>query len=75
MSIFDAKTNLSKLIELVISGEQVEITNRGRVVAELIAATGKRQVGYGVLAGDLEEFDWQLADAEFNATINPTKFE
>ena len=32
----EAKTHLSRLLEKVAAGEEVEITNRGRVVARLV---------------------------------------
>ena len=74
VSVFDAKTNLSKLIELVNQGEVVEITNRGKVVAELVPPKIRKQNGYGVLAGLLPDFDWEEADLEFNSSFNPNKF-
>lgn len=74
MSVYDAKTNLSKLIELVNQGETVEITNRGKIVAELVPPKTRKQNGYGVLSGVLPAFDWEEADAEFNASFNQNKF-
>ena len=74
MSVFDAKTNLSKLIELVNQGETVEITNRGKVVAELVPPKIRKQNGYGVLSGVLPAFDWEEADAQFHPSFNPKKF-
>lgn len=75
MSIYDAKTNLSKLIEKVASGERVEITNRGKVVAELVPPRPKLpNNGYGILTGVFDDFDWEEADREFRATYNPDKF-
>jgi len=74
VSVFDAKTNLSKLIELVNQGEVVEITNRGKVVAELVPPKVNKQNGYGILAGVFDDFDWDEADREFRATYNHNKF-
>ncbi len=75
MSVFDAKSNLSKLIELAISGDQVVITNRGRPVAELIPHTAKVQNGYGVLAGVISADNWDAEDAAFNASFNQDKLK
>ena len=75
MSIYDAKTNLSKLIEKVKQGERVEITNRGKVVAELVAPRSPMPGnGFGILAGVFPEFDWEDEDQKFNASFNPDKF-
>lgn len=38
VGIFDAKTNLSRLIERVRDGEEIIITRRGAPVARLLAA-------------------------------------
>ena len=75
VSVYDAKTNLSKLIEMVNQGERVEITNRGKVVAELVPPKPKLpNNGYGILAGVFEDFDWDGADQEFKATFRHDKF-
>src|SRR3712207_3047000 len=36
VGVHEAKTHLSRLLERVAAGEEVEITNRGRVVARLV---------------------------------------
>ena len=36
VGVHEAKTHLSRLLEKVAAGEEVEITNRGRVVARLV---------------------------------------
>lgn len=51
MSIYEAKTNLSKYIELANSGDVVEITNRGKAVAELVPAQTPNNIKFGVMAG------------------------
>lgn len=38
VGVHAAKTHLSRLLEQVSAGEEVEITNRGRVVARLVGA-------------------------------------
>lgn len=37
VGVHEAKTHLSRLLDAVERGEEVEITNRGRVVARLVA--------------------------------------
>lgn len=73
MSVFDAKSNLSRLIELAVGGDQVVITNRGKPVAELIPHIAKVQNGYGVLEGVVSAENWDQDDAAFNASFNPEK--
>jgi len=36
VGVHEAKTHLSRLLERVAAGEELEITNRGRVVARLV---------------------------------------
>ena len=36
VGVHEAKTHLSRLLERVAAGEEVEITNRGKVVARLV---------------------------------------
>ena len=40
VGMFDAKTNLSKLVALAQQGEEIFITNRGEVVAKIVG-TGR----------------------------------
>ncbi|HZH20327.1 MAG TPA: type II toxin-antitoxin system Phd/YefM family antitoxin [Geodermatophilus sp.] len=39
VGVHEAKTHLSRLLEKVAAGEEVEITNRGKVVARLVGPT------------------------------------
>ena len=41
VGVHDAKTHLSRLLERVAAGEEVEITNRGRVVARLVGPASR----------------------------------
>lgn len=43
VSIYEAKTRLSALIQAVERGEEVVITNRNRPVARLVSATPPRE--------------------------------
>ena len=42
VSVYAAKTNLSKLIDRAVAGEEIVITRHGRPVAKLVAADGLR---------------------------------
>ncbi|MBB3085585.1 type II toxin-antitoxin system Phd/YefM family antitoxin [Geodermatophilus sabuli] len=42
VGVHEAKTHLSRLLERVAAGEEVEITNRGRVVARLVGPVRRR---------------------------------
>ncbi len=69
MSVYEAKTQLSSLLEKVNAGDQVIITNRGTPVAELVpfnsAATAILGLAEGVIepwdvdAIQLDEKDWR----------------
>jgi prevent-host-death family protein len=72
VNIFEAKTQLSKLIERVERGEEVIIARAGKPVARLTGLDPvKRPIRYGGLKGKIwiaEDFDAPLADdvpAEF----------
>jgi prevent-host-death family protein len=47
VGVHEAKTNLSRLLELVTAGEEIVITRRGEEVARLVPAGrgGGRQLG------------------------------
>jgi prevent-host-death family protein len=42
VGVHEAKTHLSRLLEQVAAGEEIEITNRGRVVARLVGPARRR---------------------------------
>lgn len=73
MSIYEAKTNLSKLVALVSEGDDVLITNRGVVVAQLSAPASGAQTGFGVLSDQFGDFDWDAADADFQNSFSNRK--
>ncbi len=70
-NIHQAKTNLSKLIERVLQGEEIVISKAGKPVAKLsglAAATRPRKLG--CLKGEFEipaDFDNPLPDAILDA--------
>ena len=64
VGVHEAKTQLSRLLQQVAEGEEIEITNRGRVVARLVAP-GRPSVNFGFDAGRIwvaEDFDAPLPD-------------
>jgi prevent-host-death family protein len=70
VGVHEAKTNLSRLLDEVANGQEIEITNRGRAVARLVPV-GRRMPHYGFDAGRVwiaEDFDAPLPEdflAEF----------
>ena len=72
VNIFEAKTNLSKLIELVEQGQEIVIARAGKPVARLTPLEAKkRPIRFGLLKGKIrvaKDFDAPLPDdilAEF----------
>jgi prevent-host-death family protein len=64
VNIYEAKTNLSKLVDQASSGEDVIIGRSGKPLARLTRyAPDKRTVRFGVLKGKL-----QVAD-DFDAAL------
>lgn len=60
----EAKTHLSRLLDRVAAGEEIEITNRGAVVARLVAPA-PRTVNFDVDRGKVwiaDDFDAPLPD-------------
>ncbi len=63
VGVHEAKTQLSRLLERVSSGEEITITNRGQEVARLVPAPGRHSRRLGTDAGRLEvpeDFDAPL---------------
>jgi prevent-host-death family protein len=64
VNIYDAKTNLSKLIEEAAAGKDVVIARGGKPVARLTRLDApKRKLRFGVLKGKIkvsEDFDAPL---------------
>lgn len=67
MSIYEAKTNLSKYIELVNSGEEVSFTNRGKLVARLMPPEAATEIRLGIMAREWPDWDPSTLDAEVAA--------
>lgn len=51
VSIYEAKTHLSKLIEAVERGEEVIVARRNKPVAKIVPASAHRGTRIGGLAG------------------------
>ena len=67
VNIYEAKTRLSKLVELAASGEDVIIGRAGKPVARLTCLRSpKRSIRFGALKGKVrlaQDFDAPLPDA------------
>jgi len=78
VNIFEAKTNLSKLITLVEQGQDVVIARAGKPVARLTRLEPvKKPIRFGAMKGEIwiaDDFDAPLPDevlAEFEGDIFP----
>jgi prevent-host-death family protein len=56
VSVHAAKTQLSKLLDLIEQGEEVVIARHGRPVARLVRATSAKRPQLGAMRG---EITWQ----------------
>ncbi len=65
VGVHEAKTQLSRLLDDVVAGEEVVITRRGEEVARLVAARPARARRFGIDQGRLvvpDDFDAPLPD-------------
>jgi len=70
VSVHGAKTQLSKLLDLVEDGEDVVIERHGRPVARLVPVRRRRPSALGIMRGQFEMVDgWEqaLTDEEAEA--------
>ncbi|MBK7662195.1 MAG: type II toxin-antitoxin system Phd/YefM family antitoxin [Sterolibacteriaceae bacterium] len=71
VNIYEAKTQLSRLIEQAASGEDVVIGRGGRPVARITALTpAKQPIRFGLLKGRIklaDDFDAPLPDEVLGA--------
>jgi prevent-host-death family protein len=70
VSVHGAKTQLSKLLDLVEDGEQVVIERHGRPVAQLVPVRRRRPSTLGAMRGQFSMVDgWErpLSDEETEA--------
>ena len=56
VSVHQAKTQLSRLLDLVEQGEEVVIVRHGRPVANLVRAAASKKPKLGAMKG---EFSWK----------------
>lgn len=74
VSVHEAKTHLSRLIDKVLSGEEVVITRRNRVVARIVPPEEpKKKPLLGALKGKIkfdDSFFDPLPEEELNAWYN-----
>ena len=64
VGVHEAKTHLSRLLQQVADGDEVEITNRGTVMARLVAPENVKP-RYGTEAGRMwiaDDFDAPLPE-------------
>lgn len=73
VSVYEAKTQLSRLLELVANGEVVTITNRGKPVATLNPITSTNEIKFGFLKEQFPNFpsyteaEWEESDLSVQA--------
>lgn len=70
VSVHGAKTQLSKLLDLVEDGEEVVIERHGRAVAQLVRVRRRRPSALGAMRGQFEMVEgWEraLTDEEAEA--------
>lgn len=53
VNIYEAKTNLSKLLERVEGGEEIVIARAGKPVADLKPHKPKSKIKFGTMAGKI----------------------
>lgn len=63
VNIHEAKSQLSRLIEAVVSGEEVVIAKAGTPVVRLVAVDKKPKLRFGLMKGKIK-----IAD-DFNAPL------
>jgi prevent-host-death family protein len=67
VSVHAAKTQLSKLLDLVEDGEEVVIRRHGKAVAQLVPVRQRRRSALGAMRGQFEMsegWDQALTDEE-----------
>jgi prevent-host-death family protein len=65
VSVYEAKTQLSSLLEKVSAGDQVVITNRGNPVAELVPFKPAPKAILGLAEGLIDP--WEIDAVELDA--------
>lgn len=73
VSIYEAKTQFSKLVDLVLKGDEVVVTNRGKEVVELRPVEPRKKVIVGLYKGILPDWNPMDMDEEFAASFDSDK--
>ena len=63
VTVHDAKTHLSRLIDRAASGEEIVIARAGKPVARLVALEPATRIRFGGLAGQIDMSGFDEADA------------
>lgn len=78
VNIYDAKTNLSKLLERVEAGEEIVIARNGRPIARLVPERRRREPrkpggweGRIWMSEDFDAPDPELEDLFYNGPVFP----
>jgi prevent-host-death family protein len=79
LNLYQAKTHLSRLVELAAAGEEIVIAKVGRPMARLVALESRRRPrNFGVLKGqiwmtddDFDELPEDLLDAFYGGDDGP----
>jgi prevent-host-death family protein len=74
VSIYDAKTQLSALVDRAIAGDEVIITRRGKAVAELRPIETKQTIRFGVRKGVWPDWDTEADNEEIRKLFDPELF-
>lgn len=65
VSVYEAKIQLSRLLDLVLAGEEIVIRRHGKPVARLSPVRGESSGAFGAMKGSLPEgWDRPLSDQE-----------
>ena len=70
VSVFEAKTHLSRLLQRVAAGEEIVISRRNEPIARLVPIAGRATFTPGQFAGRIElseDFDAPLPDELLDA--------
>ncbi len=74
-NMHDAKSNLSRLVDLAAAGREIIIARDGRPAARLVALeSGRRRVRLGIAEGRFsvpDDFDDPLPDDIWGELLNP----
>jgi prevent-host-death family protein len=73
VSIYEAKTNFSKLVSKVSQGDEVVVTNRGVEVARILPPETKGGAKFGVYKDIWPQWNPEELDEEFSSLFDGDK--